>query len=182
MTILQQSKSACCCPYTHDDVIKWKHFPRYWPFVRGIHRLSVNSPNKGQWRGTFDVFFDLRLNQQLSKKWRRRWFETSSRSLWRHCNGWHFVCQPLQTKASYDTYRIMKWSQPTMKTELLWNFWFLIYSLKCNIQPTDDQSPPPSIHNQDYNLSRSYHDIILCTSAKWWESYCIWGIVNDKCA
>ena len=23
---------------SHDDVIKWKHFPRYWPFVRGIHR------------------------------------------------------------------------------------------------------------------------------------------------
>ena len=23
--------------YEHDDVIKWKHFPRYWPFVRGIH-------------------------------------------------------------------------------------------------------------------------------------------------
>ena len=22
----------------HDDVIKWKHFPRYWPFVKGIHR------------------------------------------------------------------------------------------------------------------------------------------------
>ena len=22
----------------HDDIIKWKHFPRYWPFVRGIHR------------------------------------------------------------------------------------------------------------------------------------------------
>ena len=34
-----------------DDVIKWKHFARYWPFVRGIHRPSVNSPNKGQWRG-----------------------------------------------------------------------------------------------------------------------------------
>ena len=36
----------------HDDVIKWKHFPRYWPFVRGIHRSPVNSPYKGQWRGT----------------------------------------------------------------------------------------------------------------------------------
>ena len=24
--------------YLHDDVIKWKHFPRYWPFVWGIHR------------------------------------------------------------------------------------------------------------------------------------------------
>ena len=35
----------------HDDVIKWKHFPRYWPFVRGIHQSPVNSPHKGQWRG-----------------------------------------------------------------------------------------------------------------------------------
>ena len=35
----------------HDDVIKWKHFPRYWPFVRGAHRSPVNSPHKGQWRG-----------------------------------------------------------------------------------------------------------------------------------
>ena len=35
----------------HDDVIKWKHFPRYWPFVRGIHLSPVNSPHKGQWRG-----------------------------------------------------------------------------------------------------------------------------------
>ena len=35
---------------THDDVIKWKHFPRYCPFVRG-HRSTVNSPHKGQWRG-----------------------------------------------------------------------------------------------------------------------------------
>ena len=22
--------------WTNDDVIQWKHFPRYWPFVRGI--------------------------------------------------------------------------------------------------------------------------------------------------
>ena len=36
---------------THDDVIKWKHFPRYWPFVREIHRSPVNFPHKGQWRG-----------------------------------------------------------------------------------------------------------------------------------
>ena len=35
----------------HDDVIKWKRFPRYWPFVWGIHRSPVNSPHKGQWRG-----------------------------------------------------------------------------------------------------------------------------------
>ena len=35
----------------HDDVIKWKHFLRYWSFVRGIHRSPVKSPHKGQWRG-----------------------------------------------------------------------------------------------------------------------------------
>ena len=35
----------------HDDVIKWKHFPRNWPFVRGINRSPVNSPHKDQWRG-----------------------------------------------------------------------------------------------------------------------------------
>ena len=35
----------------HDDVIKWKHFPRYWPFVRGIHRSPMNSSRKSQWRG-----------------------------------------------------------------------------------------------------------------------------------
>ena len=44
------------CPFpcnhiSHDDVIKWKHFPRYWPFARGIHRSPVNSPHKGQRRG-----------------------------------------------------------------------------------------------------------------------------------
>ena len=31
----------------HEDIIQWKHFPSYWPFVWGIHR----SPHKDQWRG-----------------------------------------------------------------------------------------------------------------------------------
>ena len=34
---------------THDDVIKWKHFWRCWPFVPGIHWSTVKSPHKGQW-------------------------------------------------------------------------------------------------------------------------------------
>ena len=37
----------------HNDVIKWKYFTRYWPFVRGIHRSPVDSPHKGQLRGAF---------------------------------------------------------------------------------------------------------------------------------
>ena len=45
---VSRSKSAIS---SHDDVIKWKHFPRYWLFARGIHRSSVNFPQKRQWRG-----------------------------------------------------------------------------------------------------------------------------------
>ena len=54
----------------HDDVIKWKHFLRYWPFVRGIHRSPVNSPHKGQWRRAL-MFSYLRLNKRLNKQSRR---------------------------------------------------------------------------------------------------------------
>ena len=51
--------AACVSTFTchvvkfwyHDEVIKWKHFPRYSSFVRGIHRSPVNSPYKGQRRG-----------------------------------------------------------------------------------------------------------------------------------
>ena len=70
----------------HDDVIKWKHFPRYLSFVRGIHRSPVNSPHKGQWRGA--LMFSLicaRINGS-SKQWWGWWVETLSPSLWRHRN------------------------------------------------------------------------------------------------
>ena len=48
----------------HDDVIKWKHFPRYWPCVRGIHRSPVNSPHEGQWHGAF--MFSVRNTSELT--------------------------------------------------------------------------------------------------------------------
>ena len=34
--------------FKHDDVIKWEHFPRYWPFVWGTRLSTVNSPHKGR--------------------------------------------------------------------------------------------------------------------------------------
>ena len=70
----------------HDDVIKWKNFPRYCPFVRGIHRSPVNSPHKGQWRGALMFFFYLCRDRRLSKHSWGWWFETPSCPLWRHCN------------------------------------------------------------------------------------------------
>ena len=35
--------------FFHDDVIKWKHFPRYWPLWGGTHWSLVDSPHKVQW-------------------------------------------------------------------------------------------------------------------------------------
>ena len=49
--------------------------PRYWPFERGIHRWTVKSTHKGQWRGAL-----------MNEHWWGRWLETPSCSLWRHCN------------------------------------------------------------------------------------------------
>ena len=43
-------------------IIKWKHFPRYWPFVRGIHRSPGGFPSQRPVTRSFDVFFDLGLN------------------------------------------------------------------------------------------------------------------------
>ena len=71
---------------SRDDVIKWKHFLRYWPFVWGIHRSPLNSPHKGQWRGALMFSLISALNKRLSKQLWGWWFETPSRSLWRHCN------------------------------------------------------------------------------------------------
>ena len=51
-----------------------------------------NSPVPGEFptqrpvMRSFDVYFDLRPNKQLSKQWRGWWFETQFWSLWRHRN------------------------------------------------------------------------------------------------
>ena len=37
----------------HDDVIKWKHFPRNWSFVRGIHRYVT-------------MYFCIYINEEYS--------------------------------------------------------------------------------------------------------------------
>ena len=75
-----------CLLNSHDDVINWKHFPRCWPFVRGIHRSPVNSPHKGRWRGALMFSLICTLSKQLSKQSWVWWVGTPSSPLWRHCN------------------------------------------------------------------------------------------------
>ena len=68
----------------------WRHqmdtFSALLALCAGNSPVTCEFPAQRPVTRSCDVFFDLRLNQQLSKQWRRRWFETPSCSLWRHCN------------------------------------------------------------------------------------------------
>ena len=78
---------------THDDVIKWKHFPRYWPFVWGIHRLPVIFPHKGQWRGA--LMFSLiyaRINAWVNNR--------GAGDLRRHCTHYGVIVMILPITCS----------------------------------------------------------------------------------
>ena len=66
---------------THDDAIQWKHFPRYWTFVR----VTDECPSQRPVTRSYAVFFDLPLKKYLSKQSNRRWLETPMRWLWRQC-------------------------------------------------------------------------------------------------
>ena len=79
------------------DTYRHKWFRTCWRHQMEIFSALLalyvgNSPVTGEFpaqrpvtRG-FDVFFDLRLNKPLNKQSWGWWFETLSRSLWRHCN------------------------------------------------------------------------------------------------
>ena len=73
----------CIQKDTHDNVIKWKHLPRYCPFVRGTHRSPVYFPgHNGQWRGA--------LMFSLMCAWTKSWANTldagESRRHGAHCD------------------------------------------------------------------------------------------------
>ena len=68
----------------------WRHqmeiFSAQLAFCAGNSAATGEFPWQKLATRSFDAFFDLHLNQTLSKQWNHRWFETPSRSLWRHCN------------------------------------------------------------------------------------------------
>ena len=113
MTTEINGNSAIRGPLLHDDVIKWKHFPRNWPFVRGVHRSLVNSPHKGQWRGA--LMFSLICvwindwvnNREAGDLRRYRAYSDVIVMIWvRHVQLHPWLCWP----KSYCRYLIPKFS------------------------------------------------------------------------
>ena len=83
--------SSGCTDYLPQKPIAWTgcvHTLRMCPIVINM----MTSSNGNIFRVTsFDVFFDLRLNERLSKQSWGWWFDTPSPSLWRHSNVYLFV-------------------------------------------------------------------------------------------
>ena len=109
----------------HDDVIKWKHFPRCWPFARGIHRSPVNSPHKGQWRGA--------LMFSLIWVWMKGWVNNRKAGDLRHYRA-HYDATVMQMYASHHA-GIRDYAEMF----LLWLYFFkLIGPSKSGRQFSDD--------------------------------------------
>ena len=71
----------------HDDVSKWKHYPRYWPFVREFTDPRWISHTKASDAELWCFLWSA--TKRLSKQscgWR---FETPSCPFWRHRNEDH---------------------------------------------------------------------------------------------
>ena len=85
------------------DVIKWKHFPRCWPCVRGYSLVTDEFPTQRPVTRSFDVFFDLHLNKRLNKRWGGWWIKTPSLPLWCHCNVYSkYLYFEIYIQTSYD--------------------------------------------------------------------------------
>ena len=86
----------------------WRHQMEVFSALLAI--CAGNSPVSGEFPAqrpvtrSFDVFFDLCLNERLSKQSWGWWFETTSRSLWRHCN----VCDKSQHPPYIVTHSIAR--------------------------------------------------------------------------
>ena len=78
--------------YGCDDVIKWSHFPHYWPFMWGIHKSPVNSPHKGQWRRA--------LMFSLICAWTNGWVNTRDAGDLRH-HRTHYDVTVMETALKY---------------------------------------------------------------------------------
>ena len=68
----------------------WSHqmetFSTLLAICAGNTLVNSEFPTQRPATGSFDVFFDLRLNKRWSKRWWGWWFETPSWALWCHCN------------------------------------------------------------------------------------------------
>ena len=95
------TRSSIAQPYRqHYNVIKQKPFPCYWPFVKGIHRSTVDSPHKDHWHGALK----FSLICASTNNWTNNWDASDLRS--------HRVC--------YDVTVIKAWERLAHYDDVTW--------------------------------------------------------------
>ena len=100
----------------------WRHQMEI--FSASLALCARNSPITGEFplqrsvTRSFDVCVELRLNKRSSKQSRRRWLETPSRSLWRHCN---YIKEemPQLYKALWHIH-MLQWPVPSLVQVVSW--------------------------------------------------------------
>ena len=129
-----------CGNHWHDDVIKWKHFPRYWPFVRGIHRSPVNSPHKGQWHGA--LMFSLIcvwiygwVNNREAGDLRRyrAHYDVIVIILWGRSK--FGLCNPMTSCAEGSQGGPLIFPAYSRLVPIIWPFFFSVEAKDCNVRP-----------------------------------------------
>ena len=112
-------KTRClCCDYIISSCgVRWKKFPRYWPFVRGIHRWPVNSPHKGKWRGA--------LMFCMICAWINGWVNNSEAGDLRrhraHYDVTAMIIIPVQHLTALGDQQTQRWRHPQVSTAFLVN-------------------------------------------------------------
>ena len=95
MRVLVQYHGWWCPGFSHRHMMTSSHgnFFALRTICAGNSPVTGEFPTQKPVTRSFDAFFDLRLNGRLNKQSWGWWFETPSRSWWRHCNMWdEIIC------------------------------------------------------------------------------------------
>ena len=110
----------------------WRH--RMESFSALLAICAGNSPASGEFptqrpvTRSFDVFCDLCLNTRLRKQSWGWWFETLSRPLWRHRNGW----VDATLFHNHASWRHLKSLPDLMQPQILATMWIYNYQNRNN--------------------------------------------------
>ena len=170
----------------HHDVINWKHFPRYWPFVWGIHRSPMTSPDKGQWRGAM-MFSLIWINVWVNNR--------EAGDLRRYCAHYAVTVMPymempcmthltVELRYSHVHSGILIMSQSHLPFNMLGFVTYICFSgqvwvMLCHLFGTNLSPKPILIYSQPNPWKRSE---VLSKHINFRSRRCIWEYSLQNCA
>ena len=122
---INETKAGYSKRFTYVHQSWWRH--QMEKFSALLAFCSGNSPVTGEILAvtrSFDVFFDMRLNKQLSKQSWGSWFDTPSHSLWGQCNGkdsWCLKISYLLASSAHQPPYYWLWEMEIISTSALTN-------------------------------------------------------------